>query len=226
MKRMRDVLYFAAFLLALGAFAGCESDSTTPQDEVPPLSEDNAVFAAGYLASYIADAYDIYQDALAKAGDKEVSTETFLEGGISGTYTLDFRAADGTTQAPSGSAAWVRAFTSEGQGIEVRDDPSDEVPLATCTFDAIAFPYDSTPGNESGTVNGGGSLHAGLYTTEFTVEDLELTIADYPPDGALTYTAGEHHVMVMFDGTRYAAMTVGENNYTVDLDTGTVVLND
>ncbi len=226
MKRMRDVLFFTAFALALGLLVGCESDSTTPQDEVPPLTEDNAVFAAGYLASYVADAYDIYQDALAKAGDKEVSTETFVEGGISGTYTLDFRAADGTTQAPSGSAAWVRAFTSEGQQIEVRDDPEDEVPLVVCTFDATAFPYDSTPGAESGTVNGGGSMNAGLYTTEFTVEDLELTIADYPPAGALTYTAGEHHVVVTFDGTRYADMTVGENDYTVDLDTGTVVEND
>jgi hypothetical protein len=225
MNRLRDVALFAAFLLAFGVFVGCESDSTTPQDQVPPLTEENAVFAAGYLASYIAEVYDVYQDGLKKSADKAVSTETFVVGGISGIYTLDFRAADGTTQAPSGSAEWVRAFTSEGQQIEVRNDPDDELPLVTCTFDAIAFPYDNTAGNESGTVNGGGSMHAGLYTTEFTVEDLALTIADYPPEGALTYTAGEHHVMVMFNGTQYAALTVGETDYTVDLDTGEVVEN-
>ncbi len=50
-----------------------------------------------------------------------------------------------------------------------------------------------------------------------------MSIDDYPPAGALTYTAGEHHVLVTFNGTRYAALTVGESNYTVDLDTGTVV---
>jgi hypothetical protein len=221
MKRMRDALCFAGFLLVLGMFAGCDSDSTTPQDQVPPLSEDNAVFAAGHIASYIANAYGVFQDAVKSAPDK--STETFATGGISGTYTLNFRAADGTTEVPSGSAGWVRAFTSEGQQIEVRDDPADEVPLAICTFDAIAFPYDPTPGDESGTVNGGGTLHAGLYTTEFTVEDLELNISQYPPSGALTYTAGEHSVTVVFNGTRYAALTVGENHYTVDLDTGAVV---
>jgi hypothetical protein len=226
MKRMRDGLILAASLLMLVGLAGCDSDSTTPQDPVPPLTEANAVFAAGHLASYVADVYDIFQDAVKSAPDKEVSTENFITGGILGTYTLDFRAADGVTPALSGSAAWVRAYTAEGQQIEVREEPGDEVPLAVCTFDATAFPYDSTDGAESGTVNGEGSLHAGLYNTEFTVEDLELTLADYPPAGALTYTAGEHHVVVEFDGTRYADMTVGATRYTVDLDTGTVVEND
>ena len=224
MNRMRDCTFMFAALLILGSLAGCDSDSTTPQDEIPPPSEANAVFVAGHLAAYVADVYDVFQNALKSAGDKEVSTETFTAGGVSGTYTLDFRAADGLTQAPSGSAGWVRAFTSEGQQIEVRNDPGDDVPLAICTFDATAFPYDPTPGAETGTVNGGGSIHAGLYTTEFTVEDVELTMADYPPAGAITYTAGDHHVAVQFDGTRYGALTVGEDHYTVDLDTGETVL--
>jgi hypothetical protein len=224
MNRMRDFSLVFAVLLILGSFAGCESDSTTPQDEVPPPSEANAVFVAGYLASYVSHAYDVFQNALKSAGDKAVSTETFTAGGVSGIYTLDFRAADGTTPAPSGSAEWVHAFTSEGQQIEVRENPGDAVPLAICTFDATAFPYVATPDAETGTVNGGGTLHAGLYTTEFTVEDLELSMADYPPAGAITYTAGDHHVTVQFDGTQYAALTVGENHYTVDLDTGATVL--
>jgi hypothetical protein len=230
MNRMRSFWCGTALMLVLGAFAGCGSDSTTPQDEVPALTEDNAVFAAGYLASYISNAYGVYQGALKSAADKAVSVETFTEGGIHGDYTLDFRADDGTTPSPSGSAEWLRAYTAAGQQIEVYSEPYDpdadpaQVPLATCTFDAIAFPYDHTDGAESGTVNGGGTLHAGAYTTTFTVDDLELNVDEYPPSGALSYTAGEHLVVVTFDGSSVAGMTVGENHYHVNLNTGVVTL--
>jgi hypothetical protein len=222
MNRMRSFWCITALMLVLGAFAGCGSDSTTPQDEVPALSEDNARAQAGLLSRFVSQSYIIYHDAIQSAANKVVAVETFTAGGISGAYTLDFRAADGTTPSPSGSAGWVRAYTDVGQQIEVRVNSSAVDPLVTCTFDVHADPYSSA-GDESGTVNGFGTLCTVTGdTTTFTVENLVLNINPYPPDGALTYTAGAHHVSVEFDGDQTAAMTVGANNYTVNLDTGVV----
>lgn len=204
---------------ALALTIGCESDSTAPKDNLPPLSAAGTATIAGQLAFYLNQAYGVYQDALGKS-DKDTQIETFESGGVSGSFTMDFQL--GGSPSPSNVADYVRAYTASGQQIEVRADPADENPLVVCTFDAEAFPYDNTEGSESGTVNGGGTIVSGAYTTTFTLVDAILSMDEYPPSGTMTYDGGANEAEVTFNGTVNAALVVGETDYTVNLDTGDV----
>ena len=224
-SRVFILITFLAMASVLPFVIGCESDSVTPNDEAPAPTSEDAAYVAGYMGYYFNQAYGVFQDALAKSGDKGI--ETFSSGGVSGSYTLDFRTggAEGSSTT-SQSADYCRAYTATGQQVEVRSDPGDENPLAVCTFDVAAYPYDGTPDDEEGTCNGAGTLVAGLNTSTFVINDVVLSMAAYPPSGAFTYVTGAHSVAVTFNGTRYAALTVGEDAYTVDLDTGEVTLNE
>jgi hypothetical protein len=206
-------------LLAAGVLlvmAGCESDSTAPKDEVPPISQQAAAQQAGYFASAVAQAYGIYQDAL---HGKEVIVHDFATGDASGSFTMDFRTGGaGGTPSPSALADYIHIYTDTEQDVRITQ-PGLTIPLAIATFDVVVDPYDATA-PESGTLNGGGRLVSGAYTSTFTVEDLFLNSSTYPPSGALIYTAGDHEVTVEFDGSQFATLTVGSMIYLVNLDTG------
>jgi hypothetical protein len=216
----------ALALLAAGlllALAGCESDSTAPKDELPAISQEAAAEQAGYFAYALTQAYDIYQDAL---GGKEVDIHSFSRGDASGSFTMDFRSGGpGGTPASSGAADYVHIYTDTGQDVRITRSGQD-LPLAVATFDVDVYPYDSTP-PESGTLNGGGNLVSGAYTSTFTVTDLVQDTSTYPPSGALGYSAGDHDVRVVFTGSRMAQLYIGPEGsamlYLVDLDTGDLI---
>jgi hypothetical protein len=209
-------------LLAAGILlvvSGCGSDSTAPKDELPPISQQAAAEQAGYFASAVAQAYDIYQDAL---HGKEVIVHDFTTGDASGTFTMDFRSGGpGGTASASGSADYIHIYTDTDQDVRITQ-AGLTIPLVIATFDVEVYPYDATP-PESGTVNGAGTLVSGAYTSTFTIGGVFLNVSSYPPSGTLTYSAGGHDVTVEFDGSRFATLTVGAEMWLVNLDTGELV---
>jgi hypothetical protein len=227
MKHPRSIsIVPLAMVVALLALAGCDSDSTAPKDEVPPISEQAAVEQAGYLAYYVLQSYDVYQDYLTS---KDVYTHTFTTGDVHGSFTLDFRNG-GSTGAPCASddesCDYVHIYTdtSDGQSVDLYETyPTSDPPLISTTFDIEVYPYDNTLHAENGTINGSGQMQSGVYTSTFTIEEVQLGVGTYPPAGSLTYTSGEHEVAVEFDGTRYATLTIGDTTREVDLDTGELV---
>jgi len=91
------------------------------------------------------------------------------------------------------------------------------------TFDIDGEDYDYNGGAEYADATGSGTLKSGIYTTSFTLEGVHLSTTAYPPSGALTYSAGSHDAVVTFNGTQFATVTVGEDTYQVNLETGELI---
>jgi hypothetical protein len=216
------LLSFAGALLMV---AGCSSDSTAPNDDLPPVSQEEAATQAGVLSSLMTQFMGEYYDFLSS---KDIYTHSFgfvPMDDVRGTFTLDFQCDGSPCSKDDEDANYVHIYTDADEAQKVKAYlPGEAMPLATLTFDLEVDPYDNTPGSQNGTINGSGSLAAGEYSSSFVVEDVIMSTADYPPSGSVTYTAGAYEVRVEFDGTSLADLYIGGELYCqVDLDTGDLV---
>ncbi|MFH1844360.1 MAG: hypothetical protein ABIF77_14260 [bacterium] len=217
--RYQSMLLVAACLLWLG---GCESDITSPQDDLPLLTEQETAVQAGYFTKIFGQLYGEIQDAVT---EKDQYEHRLGGPDLTGSFTL--ASFDGPTGLSIGlddpRASFVRIWTNEGQRVEIGTDSGK--PLSSITFDLAISPYLNTPGQETGTINGAGVFFAGGYRATFQIAAVDLGPSDYPVAGEILYRTGEENeICISFDGTGSATVETGDFSYRVDLATGDLVL--
>ncbi len=207
-------------LLATAAwlFAGCSSDSTAPNDNLPPLEKADVAGQAGFLAVAMVDIAPIGATYSGKAEGEYVYT--FAAGDpIQGTVNLFFRdgGASGSPSTPA-QADWASASTPTG------------APLSVTLVDgglpwllSFALVSDIDRVNDTATVDGSGTLVVGNYTAAWTLAGL-VVFSDgsttWPAEGTLTFTNEGITAVVTFDGDHTATVTVDGEVYTLDLNNG------
>ena len=234
------VLFLPILLLACGVLVGgCESDSVTPHDEIPELTEREATQQAALVAAGLARVGPqlLLFDGT-KSGDKDeegVYTQDFADFEyITGTVILEyFNGGPGGIHCVWDEAdygllyTWDDPETSEEEGVTVALDLGGGVePIFGLTFD-----LDGNIDQEAdtATVSGDGTLlMEGFPPQPFTITEVVLTgVSDYPDGGELGFTVGSLVLVVVYDGDDTATVNINDVAiYVIDLDTGIVTLID
>lgn len=209
-------------LLMGGMFllAGCESDETAPNDPLPALSQDDVAGQAAIPAVAVTEIAPAMAGFDGGKGLKDMYTYTFGSGSdVQGMVRLDFRDGSATGDPlPWDEASWGRLWTEDGSPLvaEIEGFPLD----FTLTADVVGDPYD--PDAQTATISGSGVINIGGDDRDWSIEDVEASLADYPDGGTLTFTADDITVTVVYDGDETADVFVGDLFIgTVNLDTGT-----
>lgn len=206
-------------LLMLGAawlLGGCGSDSTAPDDSLPPLSDEDVADQSGFMAVALVQVAPLGLDYGGKAADVGDYTYTFPGGGeVQGTVYLQFRDGGATGDPVAyGQADWARAYTAGDEPLTI-DLIEGGIPWIL----AFELFSDLNRATDSALVNGGGSLVIGDYTATWTVEDLQINGAQqWPASGTLTFTNEGITAVVRFNGTSTVTVEVGESSFDIDLD--------
>jgi hypothetical protein len=217
MKLHRNLMLAALAVAGLALFAGCDSDSVAPNDNLPAITAEDAANQAGAVAmAWTTIAHLAIDDpgAMAKA-----ATAHPVDGaGFSGEVWIDWRTEEGGADAAWNTAGWVRVFTETGAPVVYTTPLGGETAFVLDV--AAAIERDPTTGE----INGGGSMVSGDYTLSYGVTGLIVQEgADYPLDGSIGVDTQGHSVMIQFDGDNTAILTVDMSEYwVVNLDTGAV----
>jgi hypothetical protein len=220
---MRKNLILIMMLTAsIWLFSGCSSDSTSPNDSLPDLDKSDVAAQSGFLAVAMVDVAPIgltYSGSKADADDGNY-TYTFAAGDpVQGTVNLHFRVGGADGEPTSYDLAdWATATTPTEQPLTV-DLVEGGVPWL------LSFQLVSDLDRDAGsaTVDGGGLLVVGNYTANWTVSGLVVHDAaddNWPASGTLTFTNEGITAVVTFDGDHLVTVTVDDETYTLDLNTG------
>lgn len=216
---LKTCLTLVALLALAAMLAGCDSDSTAPQDEIPTLTQDGAAQQAAIVAMAVASAAPEivnYDDA-----GKEMYSYTFSGAqGITGTVNLEYwlGGADGTS-ATFATGDYARLWTPEPEGITGTISTGGSV---TVTFDIEA---EVVQASSTATIQVGstGTFVSGDYSGTFDVNNLVVTAAAYPSSGAVVFSSGGHVITITYSGGNTATLSVsGVDTWTVNLDDGTL----
>jgi len=216
--RLQTILALGLGLVLAGALmAGCDSESVTPNDQLPVLSQSDAASQAGFLAMAISTVGNEFAGFEETA--KNLYSYTFAaESSIQGVVYFTFLAggADGQ-QAPYDQADWAHVATGMGEALTIA---IGELPAAIAmTMDMVADPYD--PVNRTATLSGAGTLTAGENSSVWSIDAVAVDADGFPGDGTMTFEAGDITVVVHFDGDSEASVTVdGVEIGTIDLGSG------
>ena len=205
------VLFLAGLLLAFGLMVGgCESDAVAPQEELPALTEAEAVQQAALVAVGVATVGpEILKFQVPKPRDKDLGVYIydFPEGGdISGTVILEYFA-DGLPSLKE-AADYGKLYTPEGEVVAIELElPGGAKPEFELTF---ALEGDIDQAADMATVSGGGTWATGELGGEFSFTDLVLTeLSSYPDGGRLEFSTGIFDLVVEYDGDNTASVEVG-----------------
>ena len=233
MNRMKKAWGWpAAMLLLLGCgllLAGCDSDPVAPQEGPPALTEQEAAQRAGLVAVSMARIGPEILEArtLKDAADElGVYPYTFPVGGdVTGTVIMEYF----TGGAEGSHSHWNDAdygmiYTETGSALDV------EIPLPVAPEVVVAFSVDfyfAGPINrlvDTATVSGSGNFVAGAWTEHFTMTNVQVTgFNDYPSGGTIEYVSGAHTLLVTYDGSDAAIVSVDDVDlYAIDLDTAQI----
>lgn len=205
-----------ALLVLLGVLAGCESEATAPQDELPPVTVQGAATQAGIVAAAVTEAS---QKLVQSIGiDKDVVTEPINQGGVVGTVSIDFRIGPDGPPATSATATWAHLYTGEGAPLTYTNPEGGGV----TTF-ALGLMADLDRNADTAKILDGsaGTMVSGENVVDFTVTGVIEGSVGYPSDGTLDVTSADHFAQVTFNGTNEATMIVDhERTFIVNLDTG------
>lgn len=217
-------------LLGFGLLmAGCESDPVAPQDGAPELTEQEAAQRASLVAVSVAKIGPeiLKARSLKKSADElGVYPYTFPEGGdVSGTVIMEYftGGAEGT-HSTWNDADYGLLFTEVGEVVDVA------VPLPMAPEVTVAFAIDfnlSGPINrlaDNAVVSGTGRFIVGSWIEDYTLTSVVVTgINDYPSGGTIEYVSGSHALLVTYDGSDTAMVSVnGVDLYSIDLDTAQI----
>jgi len=213
---MRKELITLLALMALSLLlVGCESDSTAPDEELPPLEPQDVATQSGAMATSMMQALPRIWDPTTNKDVGEYQY-TFAGGFVAGTVYSEFRDTEGGNLVDHGVAGWARIYT---------DDPlivtlfADGIPWLLA-FDIEA---DINQATDQATANGGGSLTVGDYLATFTLTDVVVAQGvDYPTSGTISFTSGGITATVTFTGGGNATVTVGGDSWIIDLDDGSI----
>ncbi|MBM4130484.1 hypothetical protein FJ250_05565 [bacterium] len=215
--RGRGALALLLMIPAALLVGGCESDTTAPQDQAPPLNEQDAATQAGLIAMAIVDVGPELVN-FSGPGKTEPPYSRSFTGDISGTVYLDFRLGG-----PSGPHAtwatgtWARLFTAAGEPLSIAVGESGSAQLS------LDITGDINRVADTAVINGGGTFSSGPYSATFTFTNLAVAATGYPSGGSMTFTSGSFRMTVAFNGTNLATVTVaGHGTWRVNLDTGAV----
>ncbi len=217
---MRKLTITLMLLLAMGwLLTGCESDSTAPEDELPPVTAEDVANQSGYLAQALIEVAPLaleYDGSKADESDGRYSY-TFAPGDpVQGTVELLFEQ-DGS---PSGYsvADHARAWTADGAPIEIQPVPDGVIWELVFTLESAI-----DQGAGTATVSGSGELEVGDYLATWSVTGYAISDGgQWPAAGTMTFTNEGQTATVTFDGDETATVVVGDDTWVLNLQTGTL----
>lgn len=211
-----------ALLLGGLVLVGCESDSVTPNDEIPPLTQENAAYMAGLVNMAVAE---IAPELLNFNPSKAVYEYDF-EGYeyVTGVVYIDYRlgGADGADATP-GEADYAHLYTTGDTGLTITYEGMEGSAMSL-TADVMA---DLDQEGQTATVLAGseGTMVSGEYPGTYMIDGLVVGSNGYPADGEITFIGGGHTLVSAFDGTNLVRISVdGAPTWWLNLDDG--VLSD
>lgn len=215
----RRILSALTVLALLGLVAGCESDAVAPQDQLPPLTAQDAAYQTGLVAAAITQIGPGLMQSTNPT--KQVVDLTWAgEHGLTGTVHLDYRDGPDGAPAAAGEATWARLHTDAGEPVvfTVPDLGGQTM------FDLDVMANLDQEADQATILSGsGGTMTSGGYVVTFALAGIVVGSGGYPLGGGMTITAGEHTAEVMFNGTNIVTMIVDSSaTYFIDLDTGEV----
>lgn len=226
----RNGRILAVLLLVAAAglgLAGCESDSTAPQDTGPVLTEADVAQQSAVVAAAMSRLGPKIVDFVpTKAKETGVYPYDFPPGGdVRGSVTLEFFSGGaGGTHVPYDQADYGMLYTDPGEVLEV------EIPLSmdfAARFD-VALAMSGVIDQSAGTavIVGTGTFFSGFGSGDFIFSGLEVARSGgHPAAGSLTFTSGSIEVVVVFDGDDTAEILLdGTPTWTCDLETGELTL--
>lgn len=207
-----------ALLLGGLVLVGCESDSVTPNDEIPALTVENAAYQAALIDVAIAE---LAPGVLNFTPSKTVYEYDF-EGYeyVDGLVYIDYLLGgpDGADATPS-EADYAHLYTPGDNPLTISYEgaPASAMTLAAnimADLDQTAETAEILAGSE-------GSLVADPYTGTYAIDGLVVGSTGYPSSGTITFIGGGHTLVSAFDGTNLVTVSVdGAPTWWVDLDTG------
>ncbi len=224
------ILFLPILVLVCGLLInGCESDSVAPHDELPQLTEKEAAQQAALVAVGIAKVGpELLKFDGPKSGGKDLGIYpyTFPEGGdVTGSIVLEyFTGGAGGTHSLWDAADYGLLYTPEAEVLTIAMDLGGGlVPIFELSFDLHG---DINQTADTATVSGIGTFTTGDDSSDFTLTDVVLTdVSSYPTSGTMGFLVDDIDLVVTYDGSQYATVTVlGGDTYEIDLDTGIVTL--
>lgn len=219
LNNKNSILMMGLLLMGLLACAGCESDSVAPNDEAPELSEENVAYQAAAVALAVAEIGPVVLDPSAA---KEVITYTFENFDyVTGTCDIDYRSggADGTPASPE-AADYAHLYTTTEDGLGLLADfEGGSIEVMRLTADVMATLNHDL---DRATVleGSGGDLVAGIYTGTYAISGVVVG-GEYPESGTITFTSSGYTIVVEFDGSNMADVSVDDVlTWTLNLDDG------
>lgn len=219
MKLHKRFLLVILAVAGLALLAGCDSDPVAPQDDLPVLTEEEAAFQSAAVALTWATISHMAIDNPG-VGAKTASAYPVTGAGFSGDVWIDWRTLEGGEDATWDTAGWVRVFTETGAPVVYTTS------LGGTTEFNLDVASNIVRDPTTGVINGGGSMVSGDYTLSYGITNLTVEEGEpYPLEGSIAVATQGHSVMIQFDGSRYAILTVNVNTqeyWEVDLETGDV----
>ncbi len=231
-KTKRGVSLAGVLILLLGfclVLAGCESDAVAPQEELV-LNENEVAQQAALVAVGISKAGpQLLNYNGKKSADKDLGiyTYTFPESGdVSGTIMLEyFTGGAGGAHSLWNDADYGLLYTTEGEMVTVELDLGDGIePVFSLEFD-LEGEIDQVA--DTAAVFGTGAFTTGDSGDTFTIPEEDPVVLEavstYPEGGLFMYSAGGFDLVVYYDGSDTAVVSITEvPTYSIDLDTGLV----
>jgi hypothetical protein len=152
---------------------------------------------------------------------------TFPVGGdVTGTVIMEYLVggAEGT-HSHWNDADYGMIYTETGTDLDVAI-PLPDAPEVSVAFSVdfyFAGPIDRPA--DTATVSGSGNFVVGAWTEHFTMTDVVVTgFNDYPSGGTIEYVSGAHTLLVTYDGSDRAIVSVNDVDlYAIDLDTAQII---
>jgi hypothetical protein len=208
-------------VLGLVLVAGCESDSVSPNDEVPALTEENAAYQAAMVAMALGE---LGPQMVNFSPAKNVYTYDF-EGYeyVDGEVEMDFRLVgpEGAPATPS-QADWVGLQTLGENGLTLTYEGFEGSAMFLTANLQATLDHDA----DTATViaPSGGTLVAGEYPGTYDIDGVVVGSSGHPTAGTITFTGGEHTIEVEFNGTAIVPVSVNDVvTWELNLDNGELV---
>ncbi|MDO9694247.1 MAG: hypothetical protein Q7W56_05915 [Candidatus Latescibacteria bacterium] len=201
MKRFKldaRLFWFATAALALLIAAGCGDDPVTPNEQ-PVITEEDAATQGAFIAVGMVEVLDDLAATKAVPGIETVSGSSY----ITGSYWLD------------SDPDHVYTDAEHRLTIDFDGPANDDILPATLLFDVTAT---GTPRLANGT----GSLLAGALTITFVVSSIEVAADNYPTGGQLIVSTSGYTATIEFFSNHSATVTVGDLEWSVDLEDGDI----